>query len=184
MFHSVEFRAHCHATEEEARVDRAFRALCPEGTIETERTEGHHGNPILLKRLRIQKDDAIAAFWRRVKDAGLLDRIIEQGLAEAGRFMVLQVTILDRPGRLANVLECVARAEANVLEVYHHRKGLHLPVGQVEVELLLETRDAAHGEGVLASFAGAGYRKLEPEAAAAPIASVHRFVSGEAAARA
>ncbi len=77
MFHSVEFRVHCHATEEEARVDRAIRTLCPEGTIETERTEGHHGNPILLKRLRIQKDDAIAAFWRRVKDAGLLDRIIE-----------------------------------------------------------------------------------------------------------
>jgi len=77
MFHSVEFRAHCHATEEEERVDRAIRTLCPEGTIETERTEGHHGNPILLKRLRIQKDDAIAAFWRRVKDAGLLDRILE-----------------------------------------------------------------------------------------------------------
>jgi hypothetical protein len=91
MFHSVEFRAHCHATEEEARVDRAIRTLCPEGTIETERTEGHHGNPILLKRLRIQKDDAIAAFWRRVKDAGLLDRILEDLDARIDEDAVLRV---------------------------------------------------------------------------------------------
>ena len=77
MFHSVELRAHCHATEEEARVGKALRTVCPDGTIETEPAEGHHGNPILLMRCRIQKDDVIGAFWRRVKVAGLLDRILE-----------------------------------------------------------------------------------------------------------
>jgi len=77
MFHSVELRVHCHATEEESRIEKALRTLGPDGTIETERAEGHHGNPILLMRCRIQKDDAIAAFWRRVKDEGLLDRILE-----------------------------------------------------------------------------------------------------------
>jgi RNA binding exosome subunit len=77
MFHSVELRAHCHATEEEARVEKALRTLCPDGTIETERAEGHHGNPILLMRCRIQKDDVIAGFWSRVKDAGLVDKILE-----------------------------------------------------------------------------------------------------------
>lgn len=77
MFHSVEFRAYVHATEDETRVERAMRTLSPEGTIETEAAEGHHGNPILMKRLRIQKDDAITAFWRRVKEAGLLEKILE-----------------------------------------------------------------------------------------------------------
>ncbi len=78
MFHSVEFRAHVHATEDEMRVERAMRALSMDGTIETEKTEGHHGNPILLKRLRVQKDDAIAAFWRRVKEAGPVEKILEE----------------------------------------------------------------------------------------------------------
>jgi len=76
MFHSVEFRAHVHATEDEGKVERAMRTLSPDGTIETEASEGHHGNPILMKRLRIQKDDAIAAFWHRVKEAGLLEKIL------------------------------------------------------------------------------------------------------------
>ena len=76
MFHSVEFRAHVHATEDETKVEQAIRTLSPEGTIDTERSEGHHGNPILLKRLRIQKDDAIQGFWRRAKAAGVLDAIL------------------------------------------------------------------------------------------------------------
>lgn len=77
MFHSVEFRAHVHATEEEGRVEQAFRTLCPEGSIEKEASEGQHGNPIVLMRCRIQKDDAIKAFWTRVKDAGLLEKILQ-----------------------------------------------------------------------------------------------------------
>ncbi|TLZ67497.1 MAG: exosome subunit, partial [Methanobacteriota archaeon] len=35
------------------------------------------GNPILMLRCRLQKDDAINSFWRRVKDAGLLERILK-----------------------------------------------------------------------------------------------------------
>ena len=113
-------------------------------------------------------------------DPTLLSRVIEQGLAEAGRFMVLRVAILDRPGRLAAVLERVAAAEANVLEVYHHRKGFHLPVGQVEVEVLLETRDAAHADAVRAAFTEAGYAELEPESLTGLGPTVRRFVAGEA----
>ena len=112
-------------------------------------------------------------------DPTLLARVVEQGLAEAGRFMVLRVLILDRPGRLAGVLGCVARAEVNVLEVYHHRKDLHLPVGQVEVELLLETKDRAHGERLLAAFHDSGYEAISPMAEPRP--SVRRLISGEAA---
>ncbi len=85
-----------------------------------------------------------------------------------------------RPGRLAAVLDCVADAEANVLEVYHHRKGLHLPVGQVEVELLLETRDAAHAQGIFAALKAAGYAEQAPEAAGGPGPATRRFAAREA----
>ena len=114
-------------------------------------------------------------------DPTLLARIVEQGLAESGRFIVLKVVILDRPRRLAQVLACVAAAEGNVLEVYHHRKEIHLPVGQVEVELLLETRDRRHGNLVLAAFREAGYEAAEaiPEAEMHP--TLRRLISREAA---
>ena len=122
MFHSVELRAHCHATEEEVRVGKAVRTVCPDGTIETEPAEGHHGNPILLMRCRIQKDDVIAAFWRRVKGAGLLDRILEalderidedavlhlrfdKQKAFAGAIeLVLQLAVGDRDAEVAEVI--------------------------------------------------------------------------------
>jgi len=77
MFHSVDLRAFCHATEDAARVEKALHTLSSEVSIDTEATEGHHGNPILMLSCRLQKDDAINSFWRRVKDAGLLERILE-----------------------------------------------------------------------------------------------------------
>ncbi len=76
MFHSVEFQAYCHATEEPERVERALRTLCPDGRIETATLEGHHGNPLALITLRLQGRDAIHGFWRRVKDAGAMPSVL------------------------------------------------------------------------------------------------------------
>jgi threonine dehydratase len=95
-------------------------------------------------------------------DPTLLARVVDQGLAEAGRFMMLRVVVLDRPGRLAEVLSCIAATEANVVEVNHHRAGLHLPIGHVELEVLLETKNRVHGEQLLEAFRRAGYEALPP----------------------
>jgi len=76
MFHNVELRAHCHATEEPERVERALRTLSPDCEPEMEKAEGHYGNPILLMRCRLE-GDAIDGFWRRVRDAGVLPRILD-----------------------------------------------------------------------------------------------------------
>src|SRR2546427_9520097 len=111
MFHSVELRAHCHATEEESRVGKALRTVCPDGTIETEPAEGHHGNPILLMRCRIQKDDVIGAFWRRVKVAGLLDRILETLDERIDEDAVLHIRV-DTQKAFAGAIELPPGAEA------------------------------------------------------------------------
>ena|SRR5437867_3387893 len=76
MFHSVELRAYCHATEEEDRVARALQTLSPDAP-KVERTEGHHGNPILLMECRIADRDGIANFWGRIKEAGVLPQVLE-----------------------------------------------------------------------------------------------------------
>ena len=91
-------------------------------------------------------------------DPGLLMRVIRHGLAEAGRYLFVRIVLEDRPGRLQAVLALLAELKVNVLSVTHHRAGHALPVGGVEVELTVETRDRAHADEVVAALVGAGYQ--------------------------
>ncbi|MBI3954304.1 MAG: threonine ammonia-lyase [Chloroflexi bacterium] len=95
-------------------------------------------------------------------DSNLIARVLEHGLAHAGRYLVLRVVVQDQPGRLARLLEGIAQADVNVLEVAHRRAATHLPIGVVEVEVVVETRDAAHGEEVCAHLERQGYSQGAP----------------------
>ncbi|MER3420308.1 MAG: threonine ammonia-lyase [Chloroflexota bacterium] len=108
-------------------------------------------------------------------DMNLLGRVVEHGLAHAGRYLVVRVALHDRPGQLARVLRVLAEAGANVLDIYHRRTGSHLTFGQVQVELLLETRNAAHAEAVCAALEAHGYH----ESPALESASVTRVFVAE-----
>ena len=165
----------------EDKIARAMVLLLEWGKLLVEGAGAVGMAALLDGKVRTHDQKVVAVLSGGNLDPTLLARIVEQGLAEAGRFMVLRVLVLDRPGRLANVLACVALAEANVLEVYHHRKDLHLPVGHVEVELLLETKDRPHGERLLAAFRDAGYELASPIPDGALIPSVRRLISSEAA---
>ncbi len=63
----------------------------------------------------------------------------------------------DRPGGLAELLELVARARANLVSVEHVREAVPLHVRETGVELTLETRGPDHTEEVLAALGAAGY---------------------------
>lgn len=109
-------------------------------------------------------------------DPNLLTRVLGHGLAHAGRYLVLRVVLMDRPGRLARLLEVIARADANVLEVNHHRHGLHLPMGQVQVEVTVETRDAEHATYVAQQLEEGGYLPVQVPPSTQP-PSILSFVS-------
>jgi threonine dehydratase len=51
----------------------------------------------------------------------------------------------------------LADSGANVLDVEHSRTGPGLHLGEVEVELQLETRGRPHGDDVVAALHAAGY---------------------------
>ncbi|MCL6597856.1 MAG: threonine ammonia-lyase [Alicyclobacillus macrosporangiidus] len=90
-------------------------------------------------------------------DVTMLSRIIEHGLVESGRFLRLSVTLPDRPGALRDLLDVFASLGANVLTIQHHRVGTRIALGQTEVEIDLETRDAGHIEAILQSLKAHGY---------------------------
>ncbi len=94
-------------------------------------------------------------------DPLLLGKLIRHGLASGGRYMNLQVHIPDRPGGLARLLNELADAGANVLEVSHDRTTTSLHLGEVEVRLQLETRGVPHAEGVLSRLREHGYHVIE-----------------------
>ena len=90
-------------------------------------------------------------------DPLMLMRLVEHGLSAAGRYLRLRVVVPDRPGALADVTKAIAALGINVLAVDHHRAGTHVGIGDVEVMLTLETRNAVHREQVVEALRGHGY---------------------------
>ena len=79
-------------------------------------------------------------------DPLLMMRVIEHGLAAAGRYLRFTVRCADRPGELAAVLALIGQHGANVDDVAHKRADPRLRLGEVEVELSVETRGAEHSD--------------------------------------
>ena len=91
-------------------------------------------------------------------DPTLLIRVIRHGLTAAGRYLILRVNLHDRPGELHRLTGELAGLGLNVVDIEHHRSGVHLAVDEVEVHMTLETRDPAHRAEVLETLRDAGYR--------------------------
>ena len=90
-------------------------------------------------------------------DPLLLGKVISHGLGAAGRQPALRLDVPDYPGALARLLELIADAGANVVDIEHHRMGGDRGLGDVEVTVQLETRGPQHSETVRAILADAGY---------------------------
>ena len=90
-------------------------------------------------------------------DPVLMLKVVQHGMAAAGRYLRLRLRVPDRPGSLAAVLTALADVGANVLEVEHERTATRLGLGEVEVFVVLETRGPAHADEVLAAIGRAGY---------------------------
>ena len=95
-------------------------------------------------------------------DAGLLADVARRHESQSGRRLVLLARIPDRPGSLALLLSLVGRQGANLLDVEHLREGFDLHVRESAVQLVMETRGAAHALEVTAAVREAGY--TEPSA--------------------
>jgi threonine dehydratase len=90
-------------------------------------------------------------------DVNVLSRIIERGLVKAGRYVRLTTFVPDRPGGLQKLLALVADLGANVIEVHHQRWLAKSTIGEVEIDLSLETRDAGHVQEIISGLKQHGY---------------------------
>jgi len=113
---------------------------------------------LLAKKINLKLDDMVCTVLCGGNiDANLLARILEQVLVRQGRYMMLKLLVLDRPGTLASLLNQVAASGANVIEVFHRRAMWLAPLGRVGIEMLLEVRDEQHGREVFRHLETVGY---------------------------
>ncbi|MCA1458150.1 threonine ammonia-lyase [Bradyrhizobium sp. BRP22] len=90
-------------------------------------------------------------------DTRLIASVLTRELAREGRLTQLTLDIVDRPGQLAAVSALLAEAGANIIEVSHQRTFSALPAKATLLELVIETRDRAHLDDVLAKLAASGF---------------------------
>ena len=90
-------------------------------------------------------------------DPLLLAAIVQRGMVRAGRLVRIRIGARDTPGVLARITAVIAAAGANIDEVHHQRAFSALPAQNVEVEVVLQTRNPAHVGEVLAALQGAGF---------------------------
>ncbi len=113
---------------------------------------------LLADKIELSSEDVVCAVLAGGNiDGNLLARIIEQVLVRQGRYVIMKVLVLDRPGMLASVLNHVADTGANVVEVYHQRAIWLAPLGRVGIEMILEVRDSDHAREVYHHLESQGY---------------------------
>ena len=90
-------------------------------------------------------------------DTRLLASVLTRELARESCLSRLAIDIPDRPGQLAKVSTVIGAAGANIVEVYHQRVFTDVPAKGTELRLVIETRDRAHRDAVVASLKAEGY---------------------------
>jgi threonine dehydratase len=141
-------------TEED--ISRALLMLLERGKQVVE-PAGAVGVAAMLAGVVEAEPPAVAVLTGGNIDPVLLLRVIEHGLAAAGRYLRFTVRCADRPGQLSSLLNLIATHRANVVDVVHQRQNPHLRLGEVEVALAVETRGSEHSDEVVNALRDNGY---------------------------
>ncbi len=86
-------------------------------------------------------------------DPRILANTLMRCLLRDGRMLRLVLELPDRPGMLAEVSRRIGDLGGNILEVAHHRLFSSPSVQDAQLEVMIEARDAGHGEAIEASLA-------------------------------
>ena len=97
-------------------------------------------------------------------DINLLGRFTEYGLINASRYLSLRVSLVDRPGELAHMLDAIAAMRINIIDVHYQHVTQQMPFMKHEAIITLETRNRAQCNEILSGLHTAGYVVEEVQA--------------------
>ena len=113
---------------------------------------------VLSGRLAHPSGTTVAILSGGNVDSGLLAAVLRRHETAEGRRVRIFTRVPDQPGGLAELLNLIASARANLVTLEHVREAVPLHVRETGVELTLETRGPAHTEEVLAVLQEGGYK--------------------------
>lgn len=121
---------------------------------------------LLRDKVKLPPGDCVAVVSGGNIDTFAKTRFIRRALAEDARHLRLRVHLADRrgsrPREMARLFTVLADQEVNVLHIADRRDTPDLPVGIVQVELLLETRGPAHALALESAVEAAGFELPRP----------------------
>ena len=148
---------------EEDEITQAMMLLLERGKLLVEGAGAVGLAAVLGGRIQVAGKKVAVVLSGGNVDAHLIARVVEHGLGHAGRYLVIRVMLEDRPGRLNRLLNIISSLDVNVLDIGHLRHAPSVHLGQVEIQLTLETRNYAHTVEVRERLCKAGYTPYESE---------------------
>jgi threonine dehydratase len=130
-------------TVSDEHIAEAIMLLLTRGKVVVE-PSGAASYAALLEHPGLTQGKTVALLCGGNIDVKLLADLIERGMIRAQRYFHFFTACPDKPGGLAKLLDVVAQAGGNVMEVTHNRISPEVPYGWTGVEMLVEVRDAAH----------------------------------------
>jgi threonine dehydratase len=91
-------------------------------------------------------------------DVTLLSRIIERGLVQDGRLILLRIHLLDKPGALADLTKLIASHRVNIVNTLYNRSYYGVNLGDTVIDITMETRGREHVDELLGALVTHGYR--------------------------
>jgi threonine dehydratase len=88
-------------------------------------------------------------------DARILSNVLLRNLLRDGRLLRLHLQIPDRPGVLADIAGKIGTSGGNIIEVSHQRLFAAASVQAAELEVMVEARDPAHADSIVAALEAA-----------------------------
>lgn len=90
-------------------------------------------------------------------DVQMLNVIIEKGLIRSCRKMIINVTLIDKPGALMGLTDVLRSSGANIVKIDYDRFSTKLSYGDASITITLETKGKDHQEKVAYALKSAGY---------------------------
>ena len=85
-------------------------------------------------------------------DVRTLASVLMRGLVRTDRVSTIRVKVSDLPGQLAPVVDAIALAGANIVEIDHRRLFDPISARSTIIDIVLETRDGRHRDEVIVAL--------------------------------
>ncbi len=94
-------------------------------------------------------------------DMQMLNIIIEKGLIKSNRKMIIDVTLIDKPGSMMRLSDALASAGANIVKIDYDRFSTRLNYGDAMIKITLETKGREHQDEVARVLTKCGYKFIQ-----------------------